>query len=123
MKNTVKTFKALSDPTRLRMVILLMERDLCVCELQFILEMEQSRISHQLRILRDADMVEDKRDGKWIVYTIPKDMEKRLELVLGSFLGEDMLDSKRIKQDRDNLKIFLEKQIRKSHCIPRKDRT
>jgi ArsR family transcriptional regulator len=123
MKNTVKTFKALSDPTRLRIVMLLLERDLCVCELQFILEMEQSRISHQLRILRDADMVEDKRDGKWIVYTIPKDIEKRLALVLGSFLGKDLFDSQRIKQDKDHMKICVEKQIRKSHGIPPRDRT
>ncbi len=63
MKDILKVFKALSDATRLRLVLLLMERDLCVCELVFILKMEQSRISHQLRILRDADLVEDIRAG------------------------------------------------------------
>ncbi len=120
MKKTVKILKALSDPTRLRIVILLLERDLCVCELLFILDMEQSRISHQLRILRDAELVEDIRDGKWIIYRIPREIRQRIEPLLGPFCGEDLLQSDKIKQDKDNLKICLKKQIRKSQYLPRK---
>jgi len=67
MKHTLKVFKALSDPTRLRILLLLLQRELCVCELAFILEMEQSRISHQLRVLRNADLVEDIR-GREVDY-------------------------------------------------------
>ncbi len=59
MKEAIKIFKALSDPTRLRILLLLLKRNLCVCELMFILKMEQSRLSHQLKILKDADLVED----------------------------------------------------------------
>ena len=114
MKKTVKTLKALSDPTRLRIVMVLLEKDLCVCELMFILDMEQSRISHQLRILRDAELVEDIRDGKWIVYTIPNGIRQRLESLLGPYFGEDLQQSIKIKQDKANLKICLKKQIRKS---------
>jgi ArsR family transcriptional regulator len=114
MKKTVKTLKALSDPTRLRIVNLLVEKDLCVCELMFILNMEQSRISHQLRILRDAELVEDIRDGKWIVYTIPNGIRQRLESLLGPYFGEDLKKSDKIKQDKANLNICLKKQIRKS---------
>lgn len=72
MRKTLKIFKALSDPTRVRILMLLISQDLCVCELVFILKMEQSRISHQLRILRDSDLVEDLRQGKWIIYRIPE---------------------------------------------------
>ncbi|MBN1223765.1 MAG: transcriptional regulator, partial [Candidatus Aminicenantes bacterium] len=61
MRQAIKIFKALSDPTRLRILMLLLEGELCVCELVFVLKMEQSRISHQLRILRDADLVQDIR--------------------------------------------------------------
>jgi ArsR family transcriptional regulator len=114
MKKTVKTLKALSDPTRLRIVMVLLEKDLCVCELMFILDMEQSRISHQLRILRDAELVEDIRDGKWIVYTIPNEIRQRFEPLLGPYFGVDLHQSNKIKQDRANLKICLKKQIRKS---------
>ncbi len=71
MADMLRVFKSLSDRTRLRIVRLLLERDLCVCELMFVLGMAQSRISHQLRILRDAGLVEDTRDGQWIIYRIP----------------------------------------------------
>ncbi|MCK7478130.1 MAG: metalloregulator ArsR/SmtB family transcription factor [Candidatus Moduliflexus flocculans] len=77
MKEIIKAFKALSEPTRLRIFLLLMERDLCVCELTFVLDMEQSRVSHQLRLLRDADLVEDKREGRWIIYGIPEGVKER----------------------------------------------
>lgn len=120
MKKTVKIFKALADPTRLRIIILLLENDLCVCELLFILGMEQSRISHQLRILRDAELVEDRRDGKWIVYTIPNEMKKKLKPLLAPMFGENLYQSKKIRQDKENLKICLKKQLRKSQNSLRK---
>ncbi len=59
---------ALADETRLRMYLLLSNNELCVCELMMILHMEQSRISHCLRILKEAGLVESRREGKWIVY-------------------------------------------------------
>ena len=120
MKKTVKILKALSDPTRLRIIMLLLERNLCVCELLFILDMEQSRISHQLRILRDAELVEDIRDGKWIVYTIPGEIRKKLNPLLDQIFGEDLHRSNEIQQDRNNLKNCLERQIRKSQNPLRK---
>ena len=70
MRDVLRFFKSLSDPTRLRILHLLMHNDLCVCELTSILKMEQSRISHQLRILRNAELIEDRREGKWIIYRI-----------------------------------------------------
>jgi len=120
MKKTVKTLKALSDPTRLRIILLLMKKELCVCELLFVLNMEQSRISHQLRILRDSELVEDIRDGRWIVYTIPNEMKKKLEHFLGPFCGKDLLQSDKIKQDKENLKVCLKNQIRKSQNLHNK---
>ena len=56
--------KTLSDPTRLRLLALLMREELAVAELQEILGMAQSRISSQLALLRQADLVTDRRDGK-----------------------------------------------------------
>lgn len=120
MKKTVKILKALSDSTRLRIIILLLERDLCVCELLYILDMEQSRISHQLRILRDAELVEDVRDGKWIVYTIPDETGKKLKALLNEIFGEDLHQANEIQQDRNNLKNCLKRQIRKSQNLLRK---
>lgn len=117
MKQVVKVLKALSEPTRLRIVMLLQEQDLCVCELMFVLDMEQSRISHQLRILRDAELVEDVRDGKWIVYRVPVEVKKKLEPIFGQSFKDDLHRSDKIKKDQSNLKICLQKQIRKSHHL------
>ena len=83
----IMTFKALADPVRLRIVLLLLRGDLCVCELTGVLGMEQSRISHQLRVLRQAGLVEDVRDGKWIIYRVPGPVRRGL----GPFLREQGL--------------------------------
>ncbi|MFB0565925.1 MAG: ArsR/SmtB family transcription factor [Candidatus Aminicenantaceae bacterium] len=112
MKQALKLFKSLSDPTRLRILLLLIQKNLCVCEITFILAIEQSRISHQLRILRDADLVEDLRDGKWIVYRITEKKKKDLKLIFGRLIGMNLVHSKEIKKDQDNLQISLKNNIR-----------
>ena len=63
-------FKAMSDKTRLRILIQLLEGSLCVMHISEKLGMSQSAISHQLAILREADLVRIKRSGKSIVYSI-----------------------------------------------------
>jgi ArsR family transcriptional regulator len=68
-------FKALSDPTRLRCIALLMENDeLCVCELTHALGFPQPKISHHLGALRKADLVSDRKEGLWIHYQINPDL-------------------------------------------------
>jgi ArsR family transcriptional regulator len=68
MNLPVKMLSALADETRLRMYLLLTKNELCVCELMMVMNMEQSRISHTLRVLKEAGLVESRREGKWIVY-------------------------------------------------------
>ena len=111
MRDVLRFFKSLSDPTRLRILHLLMHNDLCVCELTSILKMEQSRISHQLRILRNAELIEDRREGKWIIYRIPNDSKKSLRLIFNLLTG-DLARSELIKKDKKNLE-FLDKSLRK----------
>jgi len=65
-----ETFKALSDPTRVRIVSLLAEGELCVCDLAAALGMSQSAVSHQLRALRDLRLVRWRRQGRQIFYTL-----------------------------------------------------
>ena len=113
MKEIIKAFKALSDPTRLRIFLLLLEKDLCVCELTYVLDMSQSRVSHQLRLLRDADLVEDKRDGRWIIYAIPQSARKDLEPLLRGLSGPDLAEAKLIPRDIDRLDLCLRQNLRK----------
>jgi len=79
MEEIIKLFSALSDMTRLRIYLLLHESELCVCELASILGMEQSRISHGLRVLREAGLVGSRREGKWIIYFVnPKTVKNEI---------------------------------------------
>lgn len=71
-------FKALSDATRLKIIYVLSKSSLCVCDIANILEMTQSAISHQLRILRDMKLVKFKKEGKLVIYSL--DDEHVLEL-------------------------------------------
>lgn len=66
-------FKALSDPTRLRIIYVLSKSSLCVCDISTILDMTQSSISHHLRVLRDTKLVKFKREGKLVIYSLDDD--------------------------------------------------
>ncbi len=61
-------FKIFGDSTRIRILYLLLESEMCVCDIATCLSMTQSAISHQLRVLKNADLVRFKRDGKSVIY-------------------------------------------------------
>lgn len=68
-------FRALSDLTRLRCLVLLQRAgELCVCELTEALELSQPKISRHLANLREAGMVEDRRDGLWVFYRLHEEL-------------------------------------------------
>jgi len=65
-----ETFSALADPTRARIVSVLAQTDLCVCDLAATLGMTQSAISHQLRLLRDRRVVKSRKEGRMVYYAL-----------------------------------------------------
>jgi len=65
-----EVFRALGDPTRLRVAVLLSTRELCVCELTAILQLPQSSVSRHMATLRSAGLVTDRREGRWIHYRL-----------------------------------------------------
>ncbi|MBP3348408.1 MAG: winged helix-turn-helix transcriptional regulator [Clostridia bacterium] len=66
-------FKLFGDSTRIRILCALFERELCVCQIADTLEMTQSAISHQLRILKQGSLVKFRREGKTILYSLADD--------------------------------------------------
>ena len=70
VKTLVQVLKALSDPSRIKIVKLLQRKSLCVCELQAILGQSQPNVSKHLKILQDAGLVESSRDGLWVNYRL-----------------------------------------------------
>ena len=75
-----EVFKALGDETRFLIVRMLVGRELCVCEIIDAFAISQPAISHHLKILRQAGVVRDKREGKWIYYSLNP---ATLELISG----------------------------------------
>ena len=80
-------FKMLGDSTRAKIMWALDKHDMCVCDLAALLGMTKSAISHQLKTLRDANLVKFKKDGKLVIYSLDDDhvkdiFEKALEHVL-----------------------------------------
>ena len=65
-----KVFKALADSIRLRMLGLLSSREMCVCEVMVALDLTQPTASHHLRILENVGLVKDRKEGKWVFYSI-----------------------------------------------------
>lgn len=70
MDDIVNIFSLLSDRTRLRILLLLKDKELCVCEIFGALDMSQPRVSRQLAILKQSKILKDRREGKWIYYRI-----------------------------------------------------
>ena len=70
MEQAQRWFHALSDETRLHLVELLRDGEQCVCDLTDALDAAQSRLSFHLKTLKDAGLVSDRRQGRWVYYTL-----------------------------------------------------
>ena len=65
-----ETFRALGDPTRVRILDALSHEELCVCDLAAVLSLSQSAVSHQLRLLRSLRLVKARREGRMVFYAL-----------------------------------------------------
>ena len=71
-------FKVFGDSTRIRILFVLFEAEVCVCDLAKVLNMTQSAISHQLRILKQNKLVKNRREGKSIFYSLAEDQVRKI---------------------------------------------
>ena len=70
LSDLAELFKVFGDLTRIRILYVLFESELCVCDLASALNMNQSAISHQLKILKQAKLVKGRREGKSVIYSL-----------------------------------------------------
>ena len=75
-------FHALSDPTRLRILAALRNGEQCVCNLMGLLVAQQSRLSFHMKTLKDAGLVKDRREGRWIHYSLDPDAVEEVRQAL-----------------------------------------
>ncbi len=71
--DVAELFKVFGDSTRVRIICALFESEMCVCDIAAVLNMTQSAISHQLRVLKQARLVKYRRDGKTVYYSLADD--------------------------------------------------
>ena len=71
-------FKIFGDSTRIRILYVLFEAEMCVCDIAALLGMTQSAISHQLKALKNARLVKSRRDGKTVFYSLADDHVKTI---------------------------------------------
>lgn len=70
MKELAEFYKVFGDATRIKLLYVLLESEMCVCDLAAVLQMTQSAISHQLRVLKQMKLVKNRREGKTVYYSL-----------------------------------------------------
>jgi ArsR family transcriptional regulator, arsenate/arsenite/antimonite-responsive transcriptional repressor len=103
MKEFIRVMKALSDPTRVKIVKILERRMMCVCELQTALGAAQSTTSKHLKILEDAGLVDAHKDGLWVNYTLADGSLSPFAAALLGNLRHWLNDEAEIKGVTENL--------------------
>lgn len=73
VKELAGFFKVFGDPTRIKILCVLFQSEMCVCDLAEVLGMTQSAISHQLRLLKQVKLVKNRREGKTVFYSLADD--------------------------------------------------
>jgi DNA-binding transcriptional ArsR family regulator len=115
MKEITEIFKLLSDESRLRILMLLEKRELCVCQIMGVLNMSQPLISRNLSLLAKAGFLAGRREGKLMFYRIKKNLARKNLLIL-SVLKELLKDDKVLTKDFKSLKECEDFQKRTGKC-------
>lgn len=119
MDDILNLFSMLSDKTRLRILLLLREHELCVCEIFAALDMSQPRVSRQLGILKQARLIKDRREGKWVYYKLDENDYTRDFMKVVSFLPDWLKDDPVYNYDRTRLqKMFgFKNELGQCECV------
>ena len=110
MRDLELALKAAGDPTRTRILKLLEGGGLCVCQVQAVLRLAPSTVSKHLAILRNAGLVEDRRDGKWTEYALADGGSNAFAIAVLRMLRGPL--------DRDPLVVADRKRLREIKAIP-----
>lgn len=114
MRDLTKVLKAISDETRIRIMKVLLEKEsLCVCEIMQALDITQTRASKNLRILKEAGFVVDRREGSWVHYSVDEGANKYCKAI-SSLIKEWLNDSEIIMEDKRRLSEAI--RLSKTKC-------
>jgi ArsR family transcriptional regulator len=117
MEELLLIFKALSDETRLRIIKLLEQGELCVCDITAALDMVQPKVSFHLSALKEGGIIKDRKQGKWIHYSLNEaDLFRRMLMVSVC----EKADGGLIEEDRKRLARFLKSKKTGPDCATTK---
>ena len=104
MRQLESALKAAGDPTRTRILKMLENKELCVCQIQAVLRLAPSTVSKHLALLKSSGLVDDRKDGRWVHYALASEdhnpyAEAVLRLIRGALIRDPKIrgDSRRLK--------------------------
>lgn len=113
MKDFIRVMKALSDPNRVRVVKMLQEKEMCVCEIQEALGLAQPTVSKHLKILEDAGLLQSKKDGLWVNYRLARDESNPYAIEMLKHIDKWLMDDAEIDQILHRLPEIRREDVRK----------
>jgi len=106
-RDALAALRALSDENRLRALMAVSDRELCVCQIIELLQLSPSTVSKHMSILRDADLVASRKEGRWIHYRLSLEYAAPEVKALVETLREQLRESGRARQDKEMLREIL----------------
>ena len=119
MQDLMNIFKALAEETRLRIIRLLENGELCVCDIVTALDMVQPKVSFHLAVLKEAGFIKDRKQGKWTHYSLDDSDFFRRSLLLSVI---ERIPKEAVAEDRKRLDDFLQGKTSKGNIVAIGDR-
>ncbi|KAF0180224.1 MAG: ArsR family transcriptional regulator [Nitrospirae bacterium] len=115
MQVTVNHFKLLADISRIRILMLLDKKELCVCQIMGVLLMSQPLVSRNVSLLQKGGFLDDRREGKMMFYSLKKMLPKSQSSLM-EILRRELAGNTQVKQDLRSLKDCTEFQKKSGKC-------
>ena len=117
LKELTKIFKALADRNRIRIIKILQQKPLCVCEIREVMGISQPAVSRHLNILKNAGLIEDEKDGVWTNCRLSKSFKNKDVSAILKYLqargeGDSLIISDRRKVSRVDRKVICARKYR-----------
>ncbi len=112
MQNAIKLFKAISDKNRLRILKMIEKKPLCVCEITSILGLAASTTSKHLSILKEANLIFEQKEGKWVNYHLNRATQTQSVSELLNLLESWLNDDKIVQKD-----LVLVEQVNRADLV------
>lgn len=112
MKGFIRVMKALSDPNRVKIIKMLEQREMCVCELTAALGLAQPTVSKHLKLLEDAELVTSSKDGSWVNYRLDTEATSPYATTMLAQMQEWLNSEKEIAELILQLPVFDRERIK-----------